>query len=123
MKNFAFVAVSAVLVLGACTTDSMDKSAGMSKPAPTVVEPLIGKRLVGDNITFVMNADGTMGGTARDEDVVGVYKATAKESCSTYSAPEFLTGREYCSTPRISGNTVMSDRRDGSTSQEFKIEG
>jgi len=125
MRLFTTSVVLSIIALTACTPE-LETSA---TPAPTasatasVVAPLIGKRLVGDNITFIINADGTMSGTARGEAVVGTYEANAKETCSTYTAPAFLTGREFCSTPLIKGNTVVFNRRDGSQSQVYTIKG
>ena len=100
MKLFTLTTAAAVMVtLAGCTTDSMDKSAEMAKPDATVVDSLIGKSLVNDsgNVTFKIMPNGIMGGSMMGEDIVGVYKANAKEICSTYSAPKRLTGREYCS--------------------------
>lgn len=85
--------------------------------------PLIGKRLVSEEATFILNTDGTMGGMIRGEAVVGTYKINGDESCSTYTAPEFLTGREFCSVPAFSGNTVVFNRRDGTKSATYTIEG
>ena len=125
MKYFTTFAIAATFALGACTTDE-DVSASTS-PAPaatkTVVDPLIGKRLVAGDVTFIINADGSMGGTFRGEPIVGVYKANAKESCSRYSAPKNLTGQEFCSTPVIKDDTVIFHRRDGSKSQVYTIQG
>lgn len=125
--NIRLLAASVIVVgLTACqTTTTNPASTTASVPSPstakTVVGPLIGKRLVGDNVTFIINADGTMGGTFRGEPVVGTYQANAKESCSSYSSPKSLTGREFCSTPVISGNTVVFNRRDGSKSPVYTI--
>lgn len=105
------------MVLGAC-----DASSG-SQPT-TVVDSLIGTQLVAsDGSVFLFNQDGTVGGNFRGEQIVGTYEANAQEVCSTYSEPKNLTGREYCSAPQISGDTLIFNRRDGSQSQPYKIGG
>jgi hypothetical protein len=119
LKITTFLVISA-LGLSACQTTTTTPAAAIVSE-PTVMDPLIGKSLVGENITFIVNADGTMGGTARDLPVVGTYSANAAETCSTYSSPEFLAGREFCSIPIISGDTVVFNRRDGSQSQVYTI--
>ena len=125
MRLFSATVIATALTLAACTPelDTATASAPADNGAATVVDPLIGKRLVSGDTTFIINANGTMGGEVNGEPVVGVYKADAKESCSTYSSPEFLVGREFCSTPMISGNTVIFHRRDGSKSQPYTING
>jgi len=122
MKFFSIIAVSATMALSACVSDGIGSTTTMTKAA-NAVTPLIGKKLVNDSATFIFNSDGTIGGQFRDQPIVGSYKATATESCSVYTAPQQLTGREYCSTPVISGNTVIFNRRDGSNSGEYTIEG
>ena len=95
-----------------------------SEPEVSAIDALIGKELVSENGTvFLFNADGTMGGSLGGEDVVGEYRADATEVCSTYSAPEQLTGQQFCSVPEIEGNTVVFNRRDGSQSQTYTIGG
>lgn len=91
---------------------------------PTVVDPLIGKRLVaGEDTVFIIKADGTMGGTLRGDPIVGTYSANTQETCSTYTAPAQLVGREFCSIPVITGDTVVFQRRDGTTSPVYEIRG
>lgn len=108
-------------VLGACTPDS--SAPVTAAPQASVMAPLVGKQLVTDSVTFIVGADGTMGGTFKGEPVVGTYTATATESCSIYTSPEALTGREFCSVPVITGNTVVFNRRDGSVSPAYSIQG
>ncbi len=113
--------------VAACTPEAEMAEAPSAEVAmaanTSVVTPLIGKRLVGETATFIINADGTMGGNVRGEAVVGSYVATSTETCSTYTAPEFLTGREWCSVPVIEGNTVVFNRADGSQSPTYEIQG
>ncbi len=123
MKPILLTAVAATILLGACMPEEEVMTSPSTAATTSVVAPLVGKRLVSGDITFIINADGTMGGEARGEPIVGVYKATATESCSTYTSPEFLTGREFCSSPVISGDTVIFNRRDGSQSPVYTIEG
>ena len=120
MRLISATILVASFALAGCVTD--DGSATSSAPA-TVIDPLVGKQLVGDNVTFIINADGTMGGSLNGEPVVGTYEANAKESCSVYTSPKALVGREFCSTPVITGNTVIFNRRDGSQSQVYVIKG
>ncbi|MDA5095615.1 hypothetical protein O2N63_16110 [Aliiroseovarius sp. KMU-50] len=121
MKLWMVTAGMSLLVLSACMSGSEMSEGAMEEPTATSV--LIGKRIVtGDNY-FSFNEDGTMGGMMRGEAVSGSYTATANEICSTYTAPEMLTGREYCSTPVYSGDTVVFNRRDGTTSPVYTIEG
>ncbi len=129
MKIFATTfLVCAAVTLSGCNTDTEMTDAPKSEEAMamavgTVVDPLIGKRLVSEAATFIINADGTMGGEIRGEAIVGTYVANATETCSTYSAPEFLTGRDWCSVPEIDGDTVIFNRRDGTTSPAYAIQG
>jgi hypothetical protein len=116
-----------------CVSDSESTSATTEPAAPaqteatqaeTVLTPLLGKQLVNadGSIVFIINANGTMGGTFRGTPIVGTYKLTGDVSCSTYSSPEQLTDREYCSTPAITGNQVIFNRTDGSQSQPYTIQ-
>jgi len=102
-------------------------SAPESTPAVPPVNPideLIGKRLVSDDgDVFSIGADGTMGGSIRGEDIIGVYTRSGNEICSTYSSPEFLTGRKFCSIPDIKKGSVVFNRQDGSKSPKYKIQG
>ncbi|WP_425041176.1 hypothetical protein [Primorskyibacter sp. S187A] len=117
MKLLVPTLAAAALALAACAPE---EEMMMSDAAA----PYVGKQLVSDDGTvFLFGADGTVGGTIRGEAIMGSYSATAKEICSTYSAPDFLTGREYCSTPVQNGNTVVFNRRDGSSSQPYEIKG
>ncbi len=115
-------AIATVALLSACMSDG-NETASSEPRKTTAVDALIGKRLVNGDVTFIINADGTMGGNIKGEKIVGTYKATATESCSTFTAPQNLTGREFCSTPVISGDTVVFNRRDGSNSPTYKING
>lgn len=121
MKIISAMASAAILsfALSACVSDG----GGSTATTQNAITPFIGKTLVGNGGSFIFNANGTVGGQFKGEQVVGTYTATANESCSTYTAPKQLTGREFCSTPIISGNTVVFKRRDGSNSSVFKIEG
>ncbi|WP_425093282.1 hypothetical protein [Tropicimonas sp. S265A] len=115
MKKFALIFAGA-LVLSACDTPGPSE--------PTAADPLVGKSLVGaDGTTFLFNADGTVGGTLGGEAIAGTYEASATEICSTYTAPDRLTGREFCSTPTMSDGAVVFNRRDGSRSQPYVIGG
>lgn len=117
MKKYLVLACVSVLALGACDTATTSQS-------PTVVDALLDKNLVAENGTvFLIRSDGTMGGQLGGKKVIGTYKANARESCSVYTAPEQLTGREFCSTPQIDGDTVIFNRRDGTKSQKYKIGG
>lgn len=114
MKKLALIFASTA-VLVACETE----------PQATVVDSLIGKDLVAaDGTTFVFNADGTAGGSFRGEAVAGTYSANASEVCSTYTAPQTLVDvGEICSVPAIDGDTVIFNRRNGSQSQAYTIQG
>ena len=117
MRYFILAAIAG-LGLTACETTTTQ-----SMVAPTVVDDLVGKRLVNaDGGMFVFNADGTMSGMLRGESVVGVYTADANEVCSTYTAPANLTGREYCSKPTYQDNMIVFVRRDGSSSAAYRID-
>lgn len=86
------------------------------------VDPLIGKRLVGERATFLFNADGTVGGTFDGNLIVGTYTSDAQEICSEYTAPENFVNLKPCSKPAINGDTVVFNRRDGSRSATYRIE-
>lgn len=117
MKSYLGLALASAFVLGACDTTSGSQTG-------TVVDSLIGTPLVGsDGSVFLFNPDGSVGGNLRGEPIVGKYDANTREVCSTYSAPKNLVGREYCSVPKISGDTLIFNRRDGSQSQPYKIGG
>ena len=105
----------AVVALGACTEQ-------VSTGDSSAVTPFLGKELVGKNATFIFNGDGTVGGQFRDNPIVGTYSSSATEICSNLTAPANLAG-DYCSTPAIDGNTVVFNRRDGSQSPVYTIEG
>lgn len=119
MKSLITASLSAVLLLGACQTTTGDPSAS----APTVIDSLIGKTLTTEGGTIILNADGTVGGAIQGAPVVGVYSANSREVCSSYTSPERLAGREICSTPTITGDTVIFERRDGSQSPTYTIGG
>jgi hypothetical protein len=110
--------LSALLATSACMENT-----GATQSA-TAVTPLIGKTLTAENgDVFLFDGNGNVGGTLRGEPIVGTYEATATEICSTYSSPEFLTGREFCSTPVYEGQTLIFQRTDGSQSQPYTISG
>ncbi|MEM1232697.1 MAG: hypothetical protein AAGH70_01095 [Pseudomonadota bacterium] len=115
MKFFATTTLLSVALLAGCAEMS---------DTTTAADQFIGKQLVAeDGTTFIFMPAGAVAGTIRGEDVVGTYEATASEICSTYSSPEFLTGQEFCSTPEVTGDTVVFNRRDGSQSAVYAIEG
>ncbi|EPX83906.1 hypothetical protein Salmuc_01681 [Salipiger mucosus DSM 16094] len=122
MKRIVFLAL---VGLGVAACQATPENMGsQTMETATVVDTFIGKRLVTENGgVFLFNPDGTVGGSLRGEEIVGTYTADTQEVCSTYSAPEFLTGREFCSVPVISDNTVVFERRDGSSSPVYMIEG
>ena len=112
MKHYLIAASLAVLAACAPETDG-----------GTVTDQFIGKSLVSaDGTTFIFNADGTIDGSFRGTaPITGVYSANSSEVCSTYSSPKQLTGREFCSAPVVSGDTVVFNRRDGSQSPPYTI--
>ncbi|MFY0679567.1 MAG: hypothetical protein JXR13_03235 [Thalassovita sp.] len=116
MKYFT-LALVASLGLTACQTTTEGSSQA------TVVDTLIGKTLKTENgSTFILSGDGTVGGLLRGDPIVGTYDANAREICSTYSKPQALAGKEFCSVPTIDGNTVVFKRRDGSNSPIYYIQ-
>lgn len=123
--NFVKLALGvSILALSACATFGGKTEAPAVAREATVVDSLVGKRLVtGSDAVIMFNADGTMGGTMRGEPVAGAYDADAARVCSTYTSPAILVGREFCSTPVIDGNTVVFNRADGSQSPVYTIEG
>lgn len=123
MKLFTVLAVAATVTLGACDTGGDVQPTGSPTIISTVADPLIGKRLVSGDNSIILNAGGTVGGALGGETIVGTYQADEEEICSTYSAPELLTGKEFCSVPVISGDTVIFNRRDGSQSPTYTIQG
>lgn len=123
MKNSIFVACAVLIGLSACVPDAEVTTDPATVTQGTVVDALVGKRLVTETATFIIQPNGTMGGTIRGETVVGTYTADSTQTCSTYSAPEFLTGRDWCSVPVISGNTVIFNRTDGTQSPVYEIQG
>ena len=115
--TFKFVAAAAVALALAGCQDTADT-------APTAATPLIGKTLIDQNgATFLYHANGTVTGTAWDKPVAATYEASADEICTTFSAPDRLKGKEFCSKPMIDGDEVIFHRRDGSKSPPYKIEG
>lgn len=122
MKFISTLIASSVLLLGACqstTTAPME-----AIPTGSVISPLIGKTLVSESgASFVYNADGTIGGNMSGEAVTGTYTVHATDACSVFATPANLKGKEFCSTPKINGDTVVFHRRDGSTSPAYKIGG
>lgn len=123
MKFTTLIIGCAALGLTGCMNTESTEMAVKPAMSDSAYAPLIGKRLVSGDTTFILNADGTMGGEINGQTVVGTYKITGDESCSTYTAPDFLTGREYCSVPAITGNTLVFNRRDGTQSPVYTIEG
>ena len=87
------------------------------------VSDLVGKRLIAKNIFFSVNEDGTMIGEFEGDPIVGTYRLTGSEICSSYTTPARFVGQEFCSTPQFSDNTVVFLRRDGSKSPTYRIEG
>ena len=112
-----FLSAVFMLALAACQTTT-------GADGGSAVDGLVGKRLVAENGTvFVFNRNGTMGGSLDGEPVVGTYKASETEVCSSYTSTQSIVGRTFCSKPEISGDTVVFNRRDGSRSQPYKIGG
>lgn len=90
----------------------------------SAVDQFLGKSLVSDSgDTFTFSSDGSITGQLRGEPVIGTYTATSSEVCTSYTAPDFLNGQQFCSTPDIDGNRVIFNRRDGSQSQPYTILG
>lgn len=115
MKYLATGFLCATLTVAGCAT---------VPERPSAADQFIGKSLVAeDGTTFLFQPAGVVGGTIRGEDIVGTYTSSATEICSTYSSPDFLTGREFCSTPDVSAGVVVFNRRDGSQSQAYRIDG
>lgn len=111
------LALVCVGALAACQTTT-------SGQQPLVVDQFIGKTLVDASGTvFRYAVDGTIGGEFRGQTVVGTYTADGREMCSTFSAPPDLTGRTFCSAPAVTGDTVVFNRRDGSQSVPYQIQG
>ncbi|MEH6478396.1 MAG: hypothetical protein V7727_22075 [Sneathiella sp.] len=122
MKLLTTIAIAATFVLSACDTTTSSGTTSSPAGIEKVSDPLVGKRLVSGTSTLIINPDGTMGGEIREEAVVGTYTSNEKEICSTYSSPDFLTGKEFCSVPVIVGDTVVFNRRDGSQSPAYTIQ-
>lgn len=118
--NKFLIATAICLGLAACQTTT-----GGSVADATAATQFFGKSLVAeDGTTFIFNEDGTVGGmNGGGEEIVGSYEATGAEICSTFTAPANLVGREFCSTPMIDGDTVVFNRRDGSSSPAYMIKG
>ena len=118
MKKLSITAVASVILLSACASEP-------AAPEAKAVDPFVGKQLVSANgeVVFEYSADGTVGGVFRGADVMGVYTSDATEICTTFSAPEQLTGREYCSTPDFQDGTGVFNRRDGSQSAVYTVAG
>lgn len=121
MKSFSIMIAAAALSLSACQSST---DASMVKAPSSVIAPLIGKTLVAESgASFIYNADGTVGGSMGDETVAGTYIVHTTDACTVFASPAQLKGKEFCSTPKISGDTVTFHRRDGSTSPTYKITG
>lgn len=121
MKTISLMIAAAALSLSACQSTT---NASMDKAPTSVAAPLIGKTLAlesGDSI--ILNADGTVGGQIRGGEVSGTYVATAKDLCSVYTSPDVLKGKEFCSVPKIDGDTVIFHRSNGTTSPTYNIQG
>ena len=111
-----FLALSALVLMAGCMSTAPTDT-------PTAVTPILDKRLVTESGTvFMINSDGTMGGEWRGEAIAGTYTATATEICSDLTAPVKIAG-ERCSVPVIANGTVIFNRRDGSQSPVYTIEG
>ncbi|PWJ22421.1 hypothetical protein [Jannaschia seohaensis] len=107
---------SGLLLTGCVETDGTSTA--------TTAGAVIDQRLVSDQgDIFLIRSDGTVGGSLRGEPTVGTFTTDGREICSTYTSPPSLTGREFCSVPEIDGNRVIFNRRDGSQSQPYTIEG
>ncbi len=93
-------------------------------PATSAVEAFVGKSIVSEGgTTFNFRPNGTITGVFRgSEPIAGTYTSTAREVCSTYTSPDQLTGREYCSVPQVNGLNVIFNRRDGSQSPTYVIQ-
>lgn len=111
------------LVLGLAGCDAAtDTAAENTIVAGGAAAQFFDKSLVAENgTTFLFNPDGTVGGVFNGAAIDGTYTASASEICSSYTSPAALTGREFCSTPEIDGDTVVFNRRDGTTSQPYTI--
>lgn len=114
MKKIALIA--ALSALAACTAPA-------TTDGTTAASQFVGKTLTGDGGTvFLFQDGGVVGGSFRGEaPIVGTYTATATQICSTYSEPAQLTGREFCSTPVVTGDSVVFNRTDGSQSPAYTI--
>ena len=97
MRLFSATVIATALTLAACTPelDTATSSAPADSIAATVVDPLIGKRLVSGDTTFIINANGTMSGEVNGEPVVGVYEADAENSL-------ILNSLNHLTTPEVS---------------------
>ncbi len=110
------MALSAMALMAGCMSTT-------PADTPTAATPLLDKRLVSDGgAVFLINSDGTMGGEWRGQPIVGTYEATSTEICSVLTAPAQLAG-ERCSVPVIADGKVTFNRRDGSQSATYTIEG
>ena len=119
-----FVAVLPVLfAVSACDDSTEMMSTPAAAPQGTVVTPLIGKTMTAGSAIFIFNSDGTVGGSLRGDPIVGVYDVNGQVVCSTYTSPDALVGREFCSTPDINGDKVIFNRVDGTQSPEYTISG
>ena len=118
LKSIMIGLAMASLGLAACTEAPTTQTSSTA----SAIDPLVGKNLVSENATFIFDRDGTFGGNFRGEPIVGTYTASATEICSTITEPENIAG-ERCSTPEYNGNTVIFNRRDGSQSALYQIEG
>lgn len=122
-KTLAITA--AAFLLTACTETTSPTAGGSG----TAADPLVGKTLISDDPDFpsvlVLNADGTLGGTARARGAVaGTYTANAREVCTTFSLPGRLAqlGR-VCIIPVIEGDTVVFKQSNGARSVTYTIQG
>ncbi len=87
------------------------------------VDPFLGKRLISGQATFLFKADGSVGGSFDGNAIVGTWRSDESEICSEYTAPENFVNLKPCSKPVVSGDTVVFNRRDGSQSAVYRIEG
>ncbi|MEE4187055.1 MAG: hypothetical protein V2I76_01230 [Roseobacter sp.] len=115
-----FLAISLIALVAGCMSTTTSETAGGS---PNAATPLLDKQLTTeDGTVFIIGSDGTMSGTWRGQAIAGTYEATATEICSDLTAPAPIAG-ERCSTPVIADDTVVFNRRDGSTSPVYTIQG
>jgi hypothetical protein len=112
-----FLAILGVAGLSACV--EAPGSAPTNAVAPFLDRPLVSDG--GD--VFLIRSDGTIGGQIQGDPIAGTYETDGTEICSVYTSPAMLAGREFCSTPVVTGDRLIFERRDGSRSQAYTIDG